>query len=258
MASAKSAALSAAFPCEFEPGASFQQSDSEVPLVLVPAVSNEHATKILGKGPFKTVNLSDSHVCASEIVSVQMLPGPVSRQVQSFFPNASRRVLVLRLGVWGLGVYAKSVRSVRKHSQASASVRKRARPKIAAKRRTVVTFGLGLGFRVSKVSRVTGIGGVLVAKRRIVLTFGLVLGLRVSKVSTVTGIEGVLVAKRRTVVTIGRRGEGGEERRGEEERREEERREMVREVTEIRDKKKQRSQLREACRAQLGKKGEVR
>ena len=39
----------------------------------------------------------------------------------------SRGVLVLRLGVWGLGVDAKSVRSVRKRSPC---VRKRLRPKI--------------------------------------------------------------------------------------------------------------------------------
>ena len=75
--------------------------------------------------------------------------------------------------------------------------------KIVAKCRTVVTFGLVSGLRVSKVSAVTGIGGVVVAKRRTVVTFGLVSGLRVSKVSTVTGIRGVVVAKRRTVVTFG-------------------------------------------------------
>ena len=68
--------------------------------------------------------------------------------------------------------------------------------------RTVVTFGLVSGLRVSKVSTVTGIGGVLVAKRRTVVTFGLASGLRVSKVSTVTGIGGFLT-KRRTVVAFG-------------------------------------------------------
>ena len=93
---------------------------------------------------------------------------------------------------------------------------------LVAKRRSVVTFGLVSGLRVSKVSTVTGIqggprrktqkcrhfwtrprssrlksvnshrdpGGVLVAKRRTVVTVGLVSGLRVSKVSTVTGIQG--------------------------------------------------------------------
>ena len=48
--------------------------------------------------------------------------------------------------------------------------------------RTVVTFGLAFGLRVSTVSTVTGIGGVLVAKRRIVVTFGLAFGPRVSAV----------------------------------------------------------------------------
>ena len=82
-------------------------------------------------------------------------------------------------------------------------VRKRPRPKIVAKRRIVVTFGLAFGPRVSKVSTVTGTGGVVVAKCRIVVTFGLAFGLRVSKVSTVTGIGGVVVAKCRIVVTFG-------------------------------------------------------
>ena len=104
----------------------------------------------------------------------------------------SRRVLVLRLGDWGLGVDAKSVRSVRKVSpcvrRVSASTPKIR--KIVAKRRTVVAFGLALGLRVSKVSTVTGIGGVVVAKRRTVVTLGLVFGIRASKVSTVTGIGG--------------------------------------------------------------------
>ena len=55
----------------------------------------------------------------------------------------------------------------------------------------------------SRLKSVTGIGGVVVAKRRTVVTFGLVSGGRVSKVSTVTGIGGVVVAKRRAVVTFG-------------------------------------------------------
>ena len=74
---------------------------------------------------------------------------------------------------------------------------------LVAKRSTVVTFGLVLRLRVSKVSTFTGIGGVLVAKRSTVVTFGLALGLRVSNVSTITGIGGVLVAQRSTVVTFG-------------------------------------------------------
>ena len=74
---------------------------------------------------------------------------------------------------------------------------------MVAKPKTVVTFGLVLRLRVSKVSTVTGIGGFVVAKPRAVVTFGLVLRLRVSKVSTVTGIGGVVVAKPRAVVTFG-------------------------------------------------------
>ena len=104
--------------------------------------------------------------------------------------------------------------------------RHRDRGVVVAKRRTVVTFGLVSGLRVSKVSTDTGIGdlsslldlsrvfasqncqqtqgsGVVVAKRRSVVTFGLVWDLRVSKVSTGTGIRGVVVAKRRSVVTFG-------------------------------------------------------
>ena len=60
----------------------------------------------------------------------------------------------------------------------------------------------------------------MVAKRRTIVTFGLVSSLRVSKLSTVTVIGGVVVAKRRTIVTFGlgretrKRGEWrGEERR---------------------------------------------
>ena len=78
----------------------------------------------------------------------------------------SRRVLVLRLGSGGwelvrnpCGAFA----SVRKRPPC---IRKRPRPKIVAKRRIVVTFGLAFGLRVSKVSAVTGIGGVVVAKRQ--------------------------------------------------------------------------------------------
>ena len=88
----------------------------------------------------------------------------------------SRRVLVLRFGVWGLGVDAESVQSVRKRSacvrkrpqcvrkrprKRPPCVRKRPRPKVVAKRRTVVAFGFALGLRVSKVSTVSGIGEVV-------------------------------------------------------------------------------------------------
>ena len=75
------------------------------------------------------------------------------------FPNAQQKGSRLRLVVWGLGVDAKSVRSVRKCSQAFAVCPQAYAPKIVAQRRTVVSFGLALGLRVSKVSTVTGIGG---------------------------------------------------------------------------------------------------
>ena len=105
---------------------------------------------------------------------------------------------------------------------------------MVAKRRIVVTFGRASCLRVSKVSTVTGIGGVVVAQPITVVTFGLDSGLHISKVPTVTGIGGswsrspelsslldsprvfasqkcqrsqgsggVVVAKRRIVVTFG-------------------------------------------------------
>ena len=52
---------------------------------------------------------------------------------------------------------------------------------MVAKRRTVVTFELALGVRVSQVSSFTGVGGVVVAKRGTVITFGLAFGPRVSQ-----------------------------------------------------------------------------
>ena len=59
------------------------------------------------------------------------------------FPNAQQKGSRLRLGVWGLGVDAKSVRSVRKRPQASTAEN-------VAKRRTVVTVGLALVFASQK------------------------------------------------------------------------------------------------------------
>ena len=151
----------------------------------------------------------------------------------------SRRVPVLKLGSRGPGGDARSLRCAAKRSQSVrkvfASVRKRSRrdmPErrkssrnvelsslftfrltkvstvtgirgvVVAKPRTVVIFELVSGLHVLKVSTVTGIGGVVVAKPRTVVTFELVSGLRVSKVSTVTGIGGVVVAKSRTAVTF--------------------------------------------------------
>ena len=61
----------------------------------------------------------------------------------------------------------------------------------------------------------------MVAKRRTVVSFGLVFGLRVSKVSTITGIWGGMVAKRGTVVILG--GTLREKGKGQESRREESR-----------------------------------
>ena len=155
----------------------------------------------------------------------------------------SRRVPVLKLGSRGPGGDARSLRCVRKasasvrkasakRSQAFASVRggsdmpeRRKRlsslftfrlTKVSTvtgiagvvvakptKPRTVSTFGLVLRIFITKVSTVTGIAGVVVTKPRTIVTFGLVLRFRVSKVSTVTGIREVGVAKPRTVVTFG-------------------------------------------------------
>ena len=58
-------------------------------------------------------------------------------------------------------------------------------------------------FVLQKCQQSQGPGRVPVAQRSTVVTFGLALGLRFSKVSTVTGIAGVLVAQRRTVGTVG-------------------------------------------------------
>ena len=130
-------------------------------------------------------------------------------------------------------------------SQAFATIRECRACVVVAKRRTVVTFGLGSGPRVSRVSTVTGIGRVLLAKRRTVIILGRGSGPRVSNVPMVTGIWGSgretqncrhfwtcpsrlksvnrhndLVAKSRTVVALERRAREtrGDERRGDERR----------------------------------------
>ena len=80
-----------------------------------------------------------------------------------------------------------------KRSQAFASVRGGSDMPERRKRRKSsrnVELSSLFTFRLTKVSTVTGIGGVVVAKPRTVVTFGLVSRLRVSKVSTVTGIGG--------------------------------------------------------------------
>ena len=91
----------------------------------------------------------------------------------------SRRVPFLRLGSRGPGGHARSLRlcsqasaSVRKRSQSSASVRgasdlpERRKSSRNAKLSSLLTF------RSTKVSTVTGIGGVVVAKGRTVVTIG--------------------------------------------------------------------------------------
>ena len=117
----------------------------------------------------------------------------------------SRRVLVLRLGVWGLGIDAKSLRSVRKLSQASSSVRRVFTVSSLLDSRCVLFSRLksvnshsdlgGRGretqncrrfwtrFGSSRLTSVNSLGdrGVVVAQRRAVVTFGLALRFRVSK-----------------------------------------------------------------------------
>ena len=161
----------------------------------------------------------------------------------------SRRVPVLRLGSRGPGGDARSLRlgsqasaSVRKRSQAFASVRGGSDMPEGQKSSRNAELSSLLDSSISKVATVTGIGGSWSrnaelsslldssrlfasqkcqqsqgSKRRTVVTFGLVSSLRISKASTVTGIGGVVVAKRRTVVTFGlasgeRKGERRKER----------------------------------------------
>ena len=100
----------------------------------------------------------------------------------------SRRVLVLRFGVWGLGVDAESVQSVRKRS---ACVRKRPRPKVVAKRRTVVAVGFPLRLRVSTVSTVLGIGEVVGSWSRNAELSSL-LDSHLVSATTVSGLGGVV------------------------------------------------------------------
>ena len=202
----------------------------------------------------------------------QALYNPMaSNEWRTLEEGGSRRVLVLRLGVWGLGVDAKSVRSVRKRSpcvrkrppcvrKRPPCVRKRPRRKSSRNaelsslfdsrlvlasqkcqqsqgsggswsRNTVVTFGLAFGPRVSTVSAVTGIGGVVVAKY--CRHFWTCVWSSLLKSVNSHRDGGVVVAKCRTVVTFGlgretqKRGERREEKRGREKREEkrEERRE---------------------------------
>ena len=126
----------------------------------------------------------------------------------------SRRVPVLKLGSRGPGG---DTRSLRLCSQASASVRGVSDLCRTRKSSRNTELSSLFTFRITKVSTITGIGGVVVAKPRTVVNFGLVSRLRVSKVSTITGIGGVVVSKLRTVVTFGfapgeRKGERRKER----------------------------------------------
>ena len=139
----------------------------------------------------------------------------------------SRKVPVLRLGSRAPGVDARSLRLwtqasaiVGSRPQASDLRRTCRRDENCRETQNCRHFWTRLGSsRLKSInSTVTGIRGVVVAKRRTVVTFGLVLRLRVSKVSTVTGIGGFVFAKGRTVVTFGlaageRKGERREEKR---------------------------------------------
>ena len=114
-------------------------------------------------------------------------------------------------------------------------------------------------FASQKCQQSQGSRGVVVAKRRSVVTFGLVSGLRVSKVSTVTGIGGVVVAKRRSVVTFGlasgeRKGERREEKREMRGEKRGERREEKRRV----DRRKERGKRRQERGEERGERGEER
>ena len=153
------------------------------------------------------------------------------------FPNGSRRVLVLRLGVWGLGVDANSVRSVRGRKSSpnaelsrfwarAASWRRkkvnshRDRGIVVAKRRTVLAFDSRLVLASQKCQRSQGSGGSRGREKQNCRHLWTRVWSSVSKVSTVTGIGGVVVAKCRTVVTfgLGREAQKRGERRGEERR----------------------------------------
>ena len=88
------------------------------------------------------------------------------------------------------GSVRKRSQTVRKRPQASAEGRTCRRDERDENRRDTQNCRHFLRFVLQK-STVTGIREVLVAKRRTIVTFGLASGLRVSKVSTLTGIRGV-------------------------------------------------------------------
>ena len=100
------------------------------------------------------------------------------------------RVLVLRLGVWGLEVDAKSVRSARKRPQAFASVRKR--PPCVHKRPRRETHDFRLFWTRVASSRHKSVNSLRdrAGPGRETAIFGLAWRLCISRVSTVTGIGG--------------------------------------------------------------------
>ena len=123
------------------------------------------------------------------------------------FPErAAERFSFRGCGSGGQGVDAKSGRSCKAFAKLLQIVRKA----FAKVSQIVRKAFASVGFRcwdenaafwtrnVSRVSTVTGIGGVVVAKGRTVVAFGLACCPRVSRVSTVTGTG---VAKGGTVVT---------------------------------------------------------
>ena len=151
-----------------------------------------------------------------------------------FFSNAQQKGSHFEVGALAGGWELTRIRAERSQAFAVCSPCVSKRPRRKSSRNAELSSLLDSSgiFASQKCQR---IGGVLVTKRRTVVTCGLALRLRVSKVSTVSRIRGVAVAKCRTVVTFGlafgeerrerkKRGERRaerEERRGGERRREE-------------------------------------
>ena len=171
------------------------------------------------------------------------------------------RVPAFRLGSRGPGGDQKSLRlcpqafaSVRKGFASARECRAFLGVENCRETRNCRNFETRVGSSRLKSANNHGDGGVVVAKCRNVVTLGLAVGLRDSKVSTVTGIGGVVVAKCRNVVTFGlvfclereweraERGESRGERREEREERREEgggRREERRETGDEREERRQ-------------------
>ena len=128
--------------------------------------------------------------------------GGVNCNLGPFSRMRSRRVPVSRLGSRGPGGDARSLRCVRIES---AIVRNRSRRVRHAGRETQNCrhFWIRRVFASQKCQQSQGSGGRGRETQNCRHFFGLVSGRRVSKVSTVTGIGGVVVAKPRIVVTLG-------------------------------------------------------